>query len=127
MASLGFIQGWGGRVPDVEPHEEFADVGSGFQEGLVVDEQARARSASFESELVRFGEADKFREGDLGSTRSVISISAGGWHVESSRKGLCGLIARVEATQGIIDGGGWRGEGVKGLLDGGHVGKVLPK
>ena len=31
MASLGFIQGWGGRVPDVESHEEFADVGSGFQ------------------------------------------------------------------------------------------------
>ena len=31
MASLGFIQGRGGRVPDVESREEFADVGSGFQ------------------------------------------------------------------------------------------------
>ena len=31
MASLGFIKGGGCRVSNVEPHQEFADVGSGFQ------------------------------------------------------------------------------------------------
>ena len=92
-----------------------------------MDEQARAGPAAIESELVRFCEADKFGEGDLGSTHSVIGISAGGWHVVAGCKGLCGPILQIGAAQGIIDGGGWRGKGVEGLLDVGRVSKVLPE
>ena len=95
---MGFIKAGGSRVTDMEPHEELADVGSGLQEGLVMDEEARARSAFVESEFVGLFEADKFGEGDLGSSRSVIGIPAGGWHVETSCEGLCGLVAQVGAA-----------------------------
>ena len=59
---------------------------------MTVDEQFRAGPASVEFEFVGFSEADKYGEGDLGSTRGVIGILARGRHVVSGCERLCGPV-----------------------------------
>ena len=63
-----------------------------------MDKEARARAASVESELMGLFEADELGEGELGSSRSVIGIFAGGRHVETSCEGLSGPVAEVGAA-----------------------------
>ena len=92
---MGFIEAGGSRVADMEPHEELADVGSGLQQGLVMDEEAWARSAFVESEFVGLFEANKFGEGDLGLPRNVVRVPTRGRHVEAGCEWLCGPIAEV--------------------------------
>ena len=60
-----------------------------------MDEEARARSAFVESELVGLFVADKFGESDLGSARNVIGVPTRGWHVKASCEWLCGPIVEV--------------------------------
>ena len=63
-----------------------------------MDKEARARAASVESELMGLFKADELGEGELGSSRSVIGIPTGGWHVVTSCEGLCGPVAEVGAA-----------------------------
>ena len=74
-----------------------------------------------------FSEAGKFGESDLGSARGVIGILATGRHVTANCERLCGPVRQIGATQVFVDGSGWRGKRVEGLLDISQVGKVLPE
>ena len=92
-----------------------------------MDEETRSGSASMESEFVRLIVAYKLGEGNLGLAREVIGVPSRGWHVVAGSEGLCGLVGKVMAAEGIVDWGGGGGECIERSLDLIRVGDVLPE